>query len=495
MRKSFTEFSRNYLYEKIENRLREYVERDGADYQGMKIDFQNTYDISCSKLGLDIKVGCEVSRYDRVSDDDSMYQDSYLVQCEISVYKNNYSFSVNSISPFSGMPCRKYKYDDSIVPLMLSEEEYVDTANRILQEYYPEHLEKAEPLDGLLLAERMGLTVVERDIHQPGVRARIFLTDGEFEGERYKAGTIIIKSQSDVSRKLESINYDIVHECVHWFCHRKQALLESVLMDTPVCCDGGDVECVLANWHNPIIEKQANKIAGLVLTPETTLQTLIDNFFQSFAQPVQQEDYLQIMPQLLELVCKTYFLSVTAGRIRLQQTGLELIDGISNFVDGHYVENYVFNREALPQNGIRYTYTISQENIGWLLEVHDKLRSLVEDHSLIVVDNHIVVNAPKYLEYGKTGVSLSYYALTHMDECAVPFLTCVNVFPSPDGAMTALSRKPRSMSVAHCDLDENYSLSKILDNDVVQEVVNEVNGLSEDFRKNIRLLTKARRVT
>lgn len=491
MGRSFVDFCRNNLYEVIAERVREHIEGCGGELQNLDLLLANVYDLPRLEIGFDIAMECSYSVYDRYGDEAELKEDWLLVQGRLDLGKKDYGIRITSIGEYAGMPQHDYLLNDRLIP-NLNDLQCVDVANKLLQEFYPEHLQEPGRLDIDLLIERMGLQLVEGTIEQPGVKSQIFLLDGEFEGRHYKAGTILVDMKKSMKWGLASHRFNVVHECVHWFCHRKVALFESLVEEQDLPTEAEFVE--FACYDGSFIETQTNKIAGMVLVPGHTLMSIAEDYLTGVFAPQEQEGYLTAIHDLLELVRYEYDVSKTCAKIRLRQCRVDLVDGFENYFDDQRVRDYVFNPEALPKDDIIYNFTISEENAILVAEENPKIKEYLESGVLLFVENHIVVNSPKFVEDGEEGYILTDYALTHMDECALRFYTRVEILPNEAGC-GSLSRKNGGNSVAYCQLDEKLSVEDMLKEDIQKEIQDELKNMNFDYRHNLKVILKRRNIT
>lgn len=491
MGRSFFEFCKNHLFDKISDKVRDFVEGFGGELQDLNLCDVSVYNRQGMEIGFDIVLDCRYSVYDRYEDGTEENWDMLLVQGCLDLGKENCDPQMFSVGIRDGMPEREFLLNDRMVP-RFSDLQCVDVAHNLLEEFYPEHLKKPGTLNVDILIGRMGLQLVKGSISQQGVKSRIFLFDGDFEGKHYKAGTILVDERKSMEWGFASHRFNLVHECVHWYCHRKWALWELWLRKQALTVGTEIMEWEL--FDGSLIEAQTNKITGMVLAPVETLNGYVEFCFSLNLTPPTQEEYLSLMPNTIDLVKCQYGISKACAKIRLQQCKVYLADGFENYRDGQRVRDYVFNPDVLPKDGNIYTFTISEEDVLFVLESNTKIKTYMESGVLLFVENHIVVNSPKFVEDTEEGYILTDYALTHMDECALRFYTIIEIQPNEAGG-GSLGRKNGGNSVSYCQVDEELNVEYMLDENTKSKICEELENMSSsDFPKNLRMLLKNRGV-
>lgn len=167
-----------------------------------------------------------------------------MVNCRGNLEKKLDDFEVLQVSKYNGKSRTKAPMDDALVPVIPHEKlEYV--ATEFLRENFPAALQI--PMRGLapvwvdptVLAESMGLTIKSQQIRKDSsVFGQIYFDDTDTEMYdatedadilvHIKGRTILVDPQMYLLRNLGSINNTIVHECIHWYMHRKAFKLEQL---------------------------------------------------------------------------------------------------------------------------------------------------------------------------------------------------------------------------------------------------------------------------
>ncbi len=125
--------------------------------------------------------------------------------------------------------------------------------------------------------------------------------------------------------------------------------------------------------------------------------------------------------QIIDTLADEFLTSKEATKYRLIELGYTDAQGAKNWVStmngGFYCAEYV------PPKGMERNQTYEISRLDGLLE-HKRnpaFRKLLQTFPFAYVDGHYVVDDPKYVTVRSNGARLTEYALTHMDECCIPF--------------------------------------------------------------------------
>ncbi|MCL4622001.1 hypothetical protein P6Z22_11350 [Enterococcus faecium] len=138
--------------------------------------------------------------------------------------------------------------------------------------YFPDSLIVPQMIDPRLIAEKMGLTIVYKEITEDmSVFGQIFFHDTVVDGELIKAKTILVDDRIALVRGLGALNNTILHECFHWHKHRLTfelvRLYNSVLskIDTTVeeFSEINETSMYPTDW----MELQARSVTPKILMP------------------------------------------------------------------------------------------------------------------------------------------------------------------------------------------------------------------------------------
>lgn len=333
---------------------------------------------------------------------------------DICVYKNDENNSdtlSNNLTPF--LSCNKLD----------------EIATDLLNNYYPEALEKIIKIDADSFIERMGLKYEERCMSlDHSTFGAIFFNSCNTQfydtktGEPYNCSiserTIVVDSDSNC----ETLNYTKIHECAHWKLHRKRFLFEKLLNK-----EAHQIKCSVSNnAHVPKektdtewLEWQANSLAAHILMPKKQFQRKALDLINSYISELAPEYEAEILELVVDNLAKFFEVSRTAILIRMVDVGFNEALGVYNWVDNHYVSVHGFLKNPVARN---QTFSISFDDFGFALMTNPDLKDCLKKQSFIYIDSHICLNKPRYIEKnGKGFLCMTKYARFHMDECCLLF--------------------------------------------------------------------------
>ena len=319
-----------------------------------------------------------------------------------------------------------------LVPIIYKEQ-YDSEAEKFLQKYYPEALEKPMPVSVKTIVERMGLEVQEAHItkHRT-VFGQIFFSDcttqqydseyGIYRELDVKRGTILVDPNVYFMRNFGSTNNTIIHECLHWDLHRKFFELEKLFNE-----DAHAIGCQVKEGVRPErnrtpldwMETHANHIAPRVLMPEKQTRQMVEELIEKNKKVLQTDNVTDIIESVVYELSDFFEVSKLSAKIRLIDLGYNEAIGVLSYVDDHYVASHAFERDALKDN---QTFTIGIQDALYEYAINSELRGMVDSGKYLYVDAHFCINDSKYVRQNDYGVpELTDYARQHIDECCLIF--------------------------------------------------------------------------
>ncbi len=396
------------------------------------------------KPGMEIHFDVAVSIWFEVQEGDYHY-DNYdenivwiMVHCRGDLDCNLNDFEILSVSKYNGKSRVKEPMDDSLVPI-IPYERLEDVATEFLRDNFPEALSTSAKdqvpvwVDPMAIASKMELTVMNQRIRKDAsVFGQIYFDDTDTEmydvnadenvPTHIKRGTIVVDPQMYLLRNLGSINNTIIHECVHWYKHRKAFKLEQLFNAeaSHISCEVlGEVDSRIPMKSARYMERQANQLTPRIQMPKAPFTIKAKEYVAYFMKQTNAKHTVDVMEMVIRALARDFGVSRQAAKIRLVELGFEEAIGTFNYVDGHYVKPHGFSRGAIK---INQTFIISAQDAAVQRFVNMELREKTANGDYLFVDNHFVYNAPLYVHHDEEGrLDLTDYARSHMDECCLVF--------------------------------------------------------------------------
>ena len=318
-----------------------------------------------------------------------------------------------------------------LVPV-ISRDQFEHEAEKFLERYYPDALEKPRRIPIEEIAHGMNLRIIEDvplsdDLTYFGT---IVFDDGNILDKHRKIairnakrGTIYLDPRVKYERSVGTRRTTLAHECFHWYRHQPyHALMRMIGADDKI---GRAIQCQI-NGNSADTDKwkavdwmewQAKRIAPRILMPTRTARIKAEELLGKYggAKNVDVADYENVIDELSEF----YDVSRQAAKARLIDLGYSKAEGAYPFVDGHYVQGYSFDAQGLQAG---QTYTVSYSDLFKAYCFNREFRTLVDSGKFVFVDGHLVFDDEKYVSRDESGTPvLTSYALSHMDECAIVF--------------------------------------------------------------------------
>ena len=227
----------------------------------------------------------------------------------------------------------------------------------------------------------------------------------------------MINTGGPLKRNIASIRNTVVHETVHWFFHRNYFELSQLLDNSlthAVCYKGGYAE------NNDIarMERQTRALTPRILMPKK-------QFLNKFKELSKEIDELSKTIPLNRIekwhkmiVCLSRFFGVSyqSTKYRLKELGKTRADGVFNYIDGNYIQEFTFKSNYLKEH---QTFVIERCSALRLLKTDKRIRQAFEEGKLAYVNNMFVLNDGKYIDYKKN--ILTEYAQNNAHECCLVF--------------------------------------------------------------------------
>lgn len=310
---------------------------------------------------------------------------------------------------------------DTLVPI-IRKADLERVANRILKKYCPDALSRPMAIDPYAFAGKMGLIVVERHLSTDySIFGQIFFCDAD---DGIKAGTICVDPDANYAYRGGNVRTSIIHECVHWALHRKalafRRLHDAALTDLSCATDNKHTEEILKDVS--LLEWQANALAARIQMPLAMFRKQAKETLAKLHRDTGKTDTLDVIEDVIEELARFYGVSRLAAKIRMIEAGFSEAAGAYNYIDGHYAAPHKIDRNLTEANVV---FSIDASDAAGLYFENEAFRDLIEGKGYLYVDGHFVLNDDTYIARTDSGtLSLTPYALRHMEECCIPFKVC-----------------------------------------------------------------------
>lgn len=287
---------------------------------------------------------------------------------------------------------------------------YEDIAEDFLSEFYPEALLSPMPINTTELMNRMSLSL-KSGLFDNSIKGLISFKEGyvdtvdEDDCIEVRPGTIVVNSLISDLNHIGVYNNTIIHECVHWWIHKKYMELK-MLLDSSVDAIVCPTEKAFENIFDETIKKieiQARTLAPLILMPR---DTSIIKFEELLFKHLQNGgNKLTIYKAALEDFAEYFGVTYSSARNRLEKLG--------------YNESLKKNLN-IKVKWRRTTRFLSYWDYCKITE-DPRLSDLLEKRLVLYVENFIVPNLPELFNWKGNERRLSDYAKKHINDYAMIF--------------------------------------------------------------------------
>jgi len=333
----------------------------------------------------------------------------------------------------------------NLVPI-IAKDDFDGVANAFLSEFCPDALSTPTPVDIAEVVNRMGITVLKVQLsHNLTVFGKIVFNDCEVDiwnPETHehnfisvKGGTILIDPNVYFMRNLGSYNNTIIHECIHWYKHRRHYWLKGIY-NSEAGTDFAVIKCPVMErpylhaknkWSDlDWMEWQANGITPRILMPKNQTRAKIEDLIQKYEAEYGKgkSQRLEMLQNVMQELAAFFNVSVLSAKIRMLDLGYKDAEGVSTYIDDHYIGNYAFDVESKDRN---QTYCISLADSMYQYLFNEDFQKTINSGKFVYIDSHHVLNDPKYICCLENGaLCLTEYAKLHIHECCLRFDLVLN---------------------------------------------------------------------
>lgn len=406
-----------------------------------------------------------------------------VVECDGNLENLDESFKAVNLKP-NGKIIFDYSLDSNFIPI-LNKKQLDLVANKFLKKYYKKtSIEKYIDVD--LLIKNIGLVIKNKKLSLDGKifdlisfkEANVdYYVNNIKQTEKAEPGTIYIDNDAtnNYAGKLTS-NFAIVHECIHWYLHRKYFAFRD-LVNRKVKSENKKVNL---SW----IEYQANEIASRVLLPENILKKEFLNLTKSINN---KHELLLMEDQCIRKISKNANVSKEAVKVRLLKLGYN-VQGLSKYIDGKYLKPYRSNKIL----NFGESYSITFRNLLLLAMTNDKFRNLLSTNEYVFVNNHLCFKNSKYIFLKEHKFELTNYALDNIDECCILFLydidTKYEYFNNYDYILCKTQTQKKKVKIKSFETIDDIKLHPEKFGEYFNKVFNVCDCSPYNFREKLRYL-------
>lgn len=447
---SFRDVIANMYYNELFDELSEYIEDNPDKLESNSYRVQSPDEAALSDFDIimiditdspgnsilfDVIVSAEVEiaetvRRNRETDGIEQW---FRISCRADLDDGIQNFQINSVSIYNKYRESKLgRLSEYLVPI-IEKEQFDDVATEFLSEFCPEALSTPMPIPVDEVVKRMGLKVKEIQLTKHfTIFGQIVFGDCTIEyydrNERaYKPlevsrGTILVDPNVYFMRNVGCMNNTIIHECVHWYKHRKyHELVKTYNSDALlISCRVNETTKYKKQWTpEDWMEWHANGIAPRILMPKSMTIKKIEELIKKNELLFGNHDRLNIMENVVYELADFFQVSRIAAKIRMLDLGYKEVEGVYTYVDDHFISNYSFKADSLHKN---QTYSISLSDSFFEYYANPEFAKIIDSGNFIYVDGHYVINDSKYIKRLENGsIDLTDYAKLHVDECCLLF--------------------------------------------------------------------------
>ena len=334
--------------------------------------------------------------------------------------------------------CRVYCRDDSAsgVPLteylipILDEEALEMEAEDMLRLYYPEAFLQPVPVDGKLLAKRMGLTITEAAFPpEQQLMGQAVFQDGSIEtvdaeGNRHfrKVRPNMILLNSAGGMNTQQRNDTMIHECIHHYEHDLFAWGQSLYsrdiygINLPVIEGAFTLE-----GQSPMYwaETQARLMTYRVKMNRLQTDRKIRELSEALLTRYPSTEYGRHLERVIQQLAVFYRTSKQCARKRMLELGYDSVRGVLDYVNGEYVPAYFSTPGVMDWN---QTFTISAKDAFAEYGRNGRFRELVSSGCYVYVEGKFCINKPACVRRSANGkLYLTKAAREAVDRCCLMF--------------------------------------------------------------------------
>lgn len=355
------------------------------------------------------------------------YRDRFIFR----VFPGGYEMEEDAVTiydkkdQYPGLPLSEY-----LIPV-LSEENTEQEAEEMIRRYYPEAFMRPQPVDAMLLAERMGLTVVDVPLcaEEPLMGQAVFYrgTVRIYSGQpneicemEVSPGMILVNSRCGMDRIQR--NTTIIHECIHHYEHDLFIWAQTLYRDD-ICAIGCPIteNSFIVERQSPVhwAEMQARLMTYRVKMNRLQTERKIRALDEELSRKYPKADEGRHLEQMIRRLSAYFYTSKQCARKRMLELGHGRVRGVLDYVNGEYVPPYFFPEGILERN---QTFTISLQEAAMEYSRNGRFRELVDSGYYVYVEGKFCQNKREYIRKARNGkLAMTEEARQHTESCCLRF--------------------------------------------------------------------------
>lgn len=307
--------------------------------------------------------------------------------------------------------------------------QYEKYATEFLKEFLPTAIKNPITVIVPLIIRRMELNLIKGVLPDDAFGKMIFnyeqVINVHENGKKVKSlakpGTVMIDYKIFDLHYIGRLNNTIMHECVHWWIHRKYFELQKLL-------DSGETSLICENEENEMpsesefknkyyMELQARQIAPRILMPELAAKKKFKTIMNKLktGKYTSRKEYIS---HCVDEFADFFSVSLESAKIRLCDLGFSEVLSILKTVNGKEIIPFKYSIKLKP----RQTFIIDSLQAAQIIMKNTKIRELVREGKFIYIDGFFVLNDAKYVKiYKNSKPKLTTIALNDVSKCCLLF--------------------------------------------------------------------------
>ncbi len=211
----------------------------------------------------------------------------------------------------------------------------------------------------------------------------------------FKGGTILVDPRVYEISNTGSYNNTIIHECVHWFLHKKGFELQRLYNK-----NANNIQCSKENKSTKIDEKisfiewQANAITPRILFPSLMLNKAMIKIGYNLNCKKYRSYLVDSVNDIITKLANNFNISKQSAKIRLIECGVMAANSAFVYIDGHYIKLYSVKAGSLKDFE---TISISNLKLYSICNRNSTIKKLISSGRIKYTNSLLCVNGSKYL--------------------------------------------------------------------------------------------------